>query len=79
MEHYEAWFAQQRAKSTTMHWHSNSEHIINNSSRWPTPCGTNFNTLDIRLPQAAESTGSAVSTMSRATLMPSGVMRPATV
>jgi hypothetical protein len=38
------------------------------------PCCTNFNLLDIAY-QAAESTGSAVSTTSRATLMPSGVMR----
>jgi hypothetical protein len=73
MEHYEAWLARQGAKSTTMHRHSNLEHIINSSSRWPTPCCTNFNLLDIAY-QAAESTDGAVSTTSRATLMPSGVM-----
>jgi hypothetical protein len=32
MEHYEAWLARQGAKSTTMHRHSNLEHIINSIS-----------------------------------------------
>jgi hypothetical protein len=59
--------------------HSNSEHNNNNnnnnnnSSRWPTPCAY-LNQSSRRLPQAAESTDSAVSTTSRATLLPSGVM-----
>jgi hypothetical protein len=64
-------------KSTTMHLHSNSKHNNNNnnSSSWPAPCAYQLRSSWHHLPQAAESTASAVSTTSRATLLPSGVTR----
>jgi hypothetical protein len=62
-------------KSTTMHLHSNSKHNNNNinSSHWPALCAYQLRFSWHHLPQAAKSTASAVSTTSRATLLPSGV------